>query len=298
MFKRKFLYLIVSSVLIIASIVTIYIAVRFSSMSQSDSVIEQAKLVRDSRLKERLSRPYGKIEIPAEVYVDLIQPENPRKAVEIIISASTAIPARSCRIILITTQAGAETQREEILWSDKPEGLVDKTLLYKAGSLPAGRHQYTAVLEFETEGDNSKMLIASGSLFLDVRPAGILSSNVSFGQIERLELYKELEKRVLVSMKPQLRNANSKVLDKEIIALESANPGIIDRKIQELIASDSIVAEQVEELNAAIEEPVQSSELITLSSLLQPDMNDVPVSGHYGSPVYDEQVPVPEEFLD
>ena len=296
MSKLKSLYLIAASVFIIAAVVTICAALQLSHGVQGDSVLEQAKLVRDAHLKEKLSRSYGKFEIPAEVYIGLAQSENLRKPVEIIISASTMISANLARIIMIKPKTGSEPEQKETLWADTPDGLVDKTFVYNAGILPTGKHQFNVVLEFLTGSDNSKFLLAAGSLFLDVRPDGILSSNVSFDQIERLELHKELEKRVLVSMKPQLMSADAKRLSLEKTAMENKDPGIIDRKIQELIVSDPDIARRVEEINMTVDESVQSSELFTLSSQLLPDMNDsTPLGGNY-APISDVQVPVPDEF--
>jgi hypothetical protein len=290
------LFFIASSVCVTAFIVMTYVILLMPQKSQIKSAIEHAKLTRDANLKDRLSRPYGKLEIPAEVFVDLLEPENPRKAVEMIISASTAIPVRSGRIILLKSGEDSQPQSKEILWSIKSVGLIDRTIVYKAGLLPEGKYQYTAVLEFETEGNASRQLIAAGSLYLDVKKSGILSSNVSFDQIYRDQLYKELVERVLTGMKPQLKNANSEVLDKEIIALESVDPGIIDRKIKELIDSDPDIARKAQELNTFSEEPAEFNESVKLSSQNPQDMNNVSNLGGPYSPVFDEPVPVPKEF--
>jgi hypothetical protein len=290
------LFFIATFVCITAFIVMTYVILLMSQKSQIKPAIEHAKLTRDANLKERLSRPYGKLEIPAEVYVDLLEPENPRKAAEMIISASTAIHVRSGRIILLKSREDSEPESKEILWSGKSDGLIDRTILYKAGLLPEGKYQYTAVLEFETEGNASSQLIAAGSLYLDVKKSGILSSNVSFDQIYRDQLYKELVERVLADMKPQLKNANSKVLDQEIIALENAEPGIIDRKIKELIDSDPDIARKAQELNTFTEKPVEFTESMELSSQNQQDTNSVSTPGGPYSPVFDGPVPVPEEF--
>ncbi|MEJ2649154.1 MAG: hypothetical protein P8016_12200, partial [Sedimentisphaerales bacterium] len=106
MSKRESLYLIAASALTASVIVTACLANKLSHKLRSDSVIEQARLVRDTHLRERLSRPYGKTEIPAEVYIGLAQSEDSRKPVEIVISATTAIPTSLARIMLITPQEG------------------------------------------------------------------------------------------------------------------------------------------------------------------------------------------------
>ncbi len=294
MHKPKSSYLL-ASIFITIVFAVVYITLQSSQKSQRDSVIEQAKLTRDSHMKERLSRPYGKIEIPAEVYVDLIEPENPRKPVEIVISTATLSPVRFARIVLIKPQTGSEPEYKVTLWESLINEVVDKTMVYDAGKLSVGKHQFNVMMEFLTDSENSKILLAADSLFLDIRQTEILSSNVSFGQIERLELRKELERRVLVAMKPQLKNASSKILAQESMALEEIEPGIIDRKIQELIDSDPDIAQMVEEINEAIEEPV-ASQFMTLSSQLQPDVNETPALGGNYKPISDIEVPVPDEF--
>lgn len=296
MIKPKSLYLFAGAALIITAIAVLYVTSKSSPAAQRDNLIQHARLTRDVKLKEKLSRPYGKIEIPAEVYTDIVQSELPRKAVEIIISASTLSLARNAKIVLIKRQEGVEAKSEEILWSGNTAGLVDKTLFYKAGSPLPGKYQYTAVLDFETAGDNSRQLIAEASLYLDVRRNEILYSNVSFDQIYRDEFYKELQKQVLVGMRPQLKNADSKKLSQEIIDIEKIEPGIIDRKIQELIASDPAIARRAEELNTTYEEPAQPSESITLSSEIQSDANNAPVHVRSSPPVSDEPAPIPAEL--
>ena len=91
-------------------------------------------------------------------------------------------------------------------------------------------------------------------------------------------------------------NTSSKVLARETIALESADPGIIDREIKELIASDPDVAKRIDQLNTLTESTSESSELKSLSTQSQPDMERTSAPIRYGSPISDVPVPVPEKF--
>ena len=126
---------------------------------------------------------------------------------------------------------------------------------YDAGYLPEGRHRFTAVLEFEPVNSSEPLLVV-GSLYLDIRPTGILHSNVSFDQIDREVLYRELQEQVLAGME----YADSMLLSKQAADLESIDSEIIDRKIKELIASDPDIARRVQELNTAREDSVPSTE--------------------------------------
>jgi len=295
MHKSKLVYFIVPFfVTIVISVV--YVTFHISHQSQRDSIIEQAKIARDTHMKERLSRPFGKIEIPAEVYIGLVESEKSRNQTKLVISAATLNPTELARIILIKSQTGFEPEHRKTLWADTPDDIVDKTIIYNAGDLPVGKHQYHAVLEFMSGGNNPKLLVSIGSLFLDVRPDEILSSNVSFGQIERLELHKELQKRVMVSMKPQLKNANSKIMAQEMKALEDINPGFFDREIQDMIASDPDIARRVEEINMSEDEPLQTSGAFNFSNKSNTDANDIATLGGNYKPISDVEVPVPEEF--
>jgi len=82
-----------------------------------------------------------------------------------------------------------------------------------------------------------------------VRADKILSSNVSFRQIERLELYRELEDRVLRSLNPGLATAGPETMAHYRELMETASPGLIKSKIAELRATDPSVARRIMELN-------------------------------------------------
>ena len=82
-----------------------------------------------------------------------------------------------------------------------------------------------------------------------MRPTAILSSNVSFEQIKRVELRQELEQRILAGLKPKLAIASDEVLARERARLEAVDPGFMDRAIQDLIATDPDAARRAGGLN-------------------------------------------------
>ncbi len=142
--------------------------------------------------------------------------------------------------------------------------------------LPVGRYHFVAILEFTPDRDNAEKLVLSESLYIDVRGDKILSSNVSFRQIERLELYRELEHRVMRSLSPGSTTANAKMTARYRELIEAANPGLIESEIARLKATDPDVARRIMELNST-------------KAQTRPD------SGTAGGndPVLEEEVPVP-----
>ena len=144
---------------------------------------------------------------------------------------------------------GAEPGRTELLWSGAPSDFIAEAKEYVVGPLPAGRYHFAAIFEFTPDRENAEQLVVSESLYLDVRADKILSSNVSFRQIERLELYRELEDRVLRSLNPGLATADPETMAHYRELMETANPGLIKSKMAELRATDPSVARRIIELN-------------------------------------------------
>ena len=298
--RNKPFYLILGSISIVAAVLLTYVITRNELGTVSNSITEQIRQIRDNNLHNRLTQPYGKIEIPAEIYIGLTQSDNIKKPVEIAISAVSLISVQSGKIVLLRPQAGTDTRDEEVLWSGTPDDIVDETIFYDAGYMSEGKHQLIAAFEFSPDYESSQSLVVTGALYLDVRDKGILSSNVSFDQIKRDELYNELERRVIADIKPQLKNADSKTLSQEMAVMESIEPGIIKRKILELKETNVDVARRIQEIHTFEESQEKDSEQVILSGNFQPDAEDAAVSVsapvRYGPQAYEEDVPIPEEF--
>jgi hypothetical protein len=215
-----------------------------------------ARPSREVTVKRQSPRPYGKLRVPAGLFVDLVQPERSGGPVSIIVSASTDIIASSGVVTLRVPQIGAEPGRTELLWSGAPSDFIAEAKEYAVGPLPAGRYHFAAIFEFTPDRDNAEELVVSESLYLDVRADRILSSNVSFRQLQRVELYRELEQRVLKSLDPGLATADSDALARYRELIEATNPGLLKSMITELKASDPDVARRIMELNSTKVETV------------------------------------------
>jgi hypothetical protein len=203
----------------------------------------------DSPGQNPLAKPHGKIRPPADLSIDLAAAQDVGSPVTVVVTATSQIPVSRGVITLNVPAVGAEPARSEVLWSGTPSGFVSETLEYVGDVLPPGRYQLVAVFEFAPTGENVQSLAVSTSLYLDVRPEKILSSSVSFDQIRRVELWTELEDRVLLSMRPRLATAAPQTKARELALMEARDPGLIARKIAELKLSDPDVARRIMELN-------------------------------------------------
>lgn len=235
---------------------------------------------REVTVRRQSPRPYGKLKVPAGLFVDFIEPESPGAPASIIVSASTDIVASSGVMTLRIPPIGAEPRRTEVLWSGAPSDFIAEAREYTVGPLPLGRYHFAAIFEFTPDRENAEELVTSESLYVDVRADKILSSNVSFKQIERLELYGELEARVLRNLNPGLAAADPEATAHYRELMEAANPGLIESEIAELKATDPEVARRIAELNST-------------KATTAPDSGTAGTN-EKAQPVFEEAVPVPE----
>lgn len=241
---------------------------------------DEIHLGQESSVRTRLYRPYSKIRVPAEIFVDLIHSERGTDHLGILVSASTAVGANSGALTLRLPEIDGEPSREEVLWASQDSGLIDEVQEYVLPPLPLGRHHFAAILEFTPDHPKAKKLVLSESLYVDVRADRILSSNVSFRQIERLELYAELEKRALA-------RPNTKLTDKRLTALsgnatEAANTALVENEMARLKAADPDIARQIIALSSQKAESKAESEKVTRHRT--------------GPPALERAVPIPKEF--
>jgi len=205
----------------------------------------------------RPNHPYGKIELPAELSVSLGQAGGDGDPLTVVVVASSLVPVESGIVTLMVPGIGAEPNRTEMLWTGTPADFVSETAVYEVDALPVGQYCFTAAFELTPSGGDADTIATSQSLYVDVRESGILSSNVSFEQIQRLELRRELERRILAELKPRLAVASEEAVATELARLEDADPGFLDRRIAELKAADPNVARRILELN---ERQIQTTE--------------------------------------
>ncbi len=221
--------------------------------------------------QNRVHHPYGKIELPAELSISLGQGDGAGDPITIVVAASSLVPIDSGVLTLMVPGVGAEPNHAEILWAGTPADFVSETAMYETGALSLGHYCFTVAFEFMPQGDDADRVAISQSLYLDVRDTGILSSNVSFEQIRRLELRRELERRILATYRPGLNIASERDVTDELDHLEAADPGFLDRQIADLKANDPDVARRIMQLNEssaviaeqtshAVPQPEQTSE--------------------------------------
>ncbi|UCF14503.1 MAG: hypothetical protein JSW59_13900 [Phycisphaerales bacterium] len=210
--------------------------------------------------RKRVFRHYGKLRLPAEIFVDLLRPERAGDPAAILISASSQVPASSGVITLRLPDIGQEPGRIEILWAGAPSDLIVEQKQYVLPALPVGKYHFVGILEFTPDREDADKLGVSDSLYLDVRADKILSSNVSFRQIERWELYRELEQRVLASLYPGLETADAETMSRYRDLIEATSPGLIESKIAELRATDPEVARRIAEVNSTKIEAISGSD--------------------------------------
>lgn len=240
---------------------------------------------------------YGKIRLPADLSIHLAKAEN-GGPIAIIVSAASLIPVSSGVITLRVPQIGTDPDSTEVLWSGTPSGFVAEAAEYTVDGLPVGKYRFVAIFEFTRNRKNARKLALSKSLYLDVRPTTILSSNVSFNHIKRVELWRELEERVVASLRPGLATAGPRKMASEITLIKARDPGLIARKIAELRATDPEVARRIMELNQVEAETTEGTGTVEKSRKAQLRTEGDPtraLSPRYRSqPAFEEAVPIPQ----
>jgi len=211
---------------------------------------DQIRPSREIAIKKQSRQSCGKLEVPADLFVDLVQPVRSGAPASILVSASTEVVAGSGAIMLRVPPIGVEPGRSEVLWAGAGRDFIAETQEYVVGPLPIGKHKFVAILAFTPDNGATEELVVSKSLYLDVRPDEILCSNVSFRQIARLELYRQLEQRVLKDLSPGLAAADGETMARYRELVEAASPGLIDSEIARLKATDADVARRIMQLNS------------------------------------------------
>lgn len=293
MISRKSILILLVTIGSISATAMLYVCGQWYHPIRSKPSYDQVYPNQDKPSKNQLHRAYGKIRLPADISISLAQTENVGGPVTIIISASSLIPVGSGVITLRVPQIGAEPNGTEVLWSGAPSDFVAEIAEYTVDALPVGKYRFIAIFEFTPNRENTEILALSKSLYLDVRPTVILSSNVSFSQIERVELRRQLEERAVVSLRPGLAYAGPRKLAREIALIKARDPGIIARKIAEIKATDPEVARRIMELNRVKAKTIEGPEAAEPSQKLQPDTEGEPLRGQ---PAFEQAVPIPERF--
>jgi len=229
------------------------------------------------------------------VSIDLASPSNPGGPVTILVSASSQIPIGSGKLTLKVPQVGEVPAGAEVLWSGAPSDFVAETAEFVVDVLPEGEYHFAAIFEFTPDSQNAGELFTSRALYLDIRPDKILSSNVSFDQIRRVELWDELEHRVLMDLRAGPAGIGLKSVARDIVAAETLDPDLIASRIAELRASDPDVARRITELNRVKAAPAGESEPTEQGEESEPDRQRRRLRNR---PVLERAVPIPDRYRD
>ena len=297
MVSRKSMFILLVTIGGISAMVMVYfVGQRCRAIPRQPSYI-QVHLNQDKLRKSKLPKSHGKIRLPAELFIDLAQTDSIGDPVAIIVSASSLIPLGSGVITLRVPQIGTEPESTEVLWSGTPSGFVAETAEYMVDALPVGKYRFIAIFEFTPNRENAEKLVLSKSLYLDVRLTKILSSNISFNHIKRVELWMELEERVLMSLRPELATTGPKTMANKIADIEALAPGIIASKIAELRLTDPDVARRIMELNRLKVDTIEDPDPIEKSEKLQLLYTEgesirAPSPTSRGKPAFEKAVPV------
>ncbi len=141
---------------------------------------------------------YGKIKLPGEIKITIQKDSIPGEPLDINIVAYFKIPFKDGRIELIIPEIENFPSKKVELWSgDSPNGPMERSVKYLLPVLSPGEFKFIAYLKFFPLREGSREIRISEALYIDVRNDKILSSNISFRQIKRLELREEIERRGL-----------------------------------------------------------------------------------------------------
>ena len=295
MISRKSVFLLLVTAVGVSAMLLCYAGVKRCRVIATQPLDDWDYRSQGTMQRRKTSKPHGKITVPADVFIDLVSSSNPGGPVAIIVSASSQIPVGSGILTLKVPQIGEFPAGTEVLWSGAPSDFVAETAEYVVDVLPAGKYHFAAIFEFTPDRENAGKLFISKSLYLDVRSETILSSNVSFDQIKRVELWEELEQRVLMDLKAGSTTVGLKTVARDITAAETLDPDIIASRIAELRASDPDVARRITELNRVKAAPVGEAESIERSEESQQDVMRRRVQNR---PVMERVVPIPDRYRD
>ncbi len=295
MIIRKFVFLLLVAAVGVSSILLFYAGVKRCRAIPAQPSGDLSSQGQDKLQRNVAPKRHSKITVPADVSIDLASPSNPGGPVTILVSASSQIPIGSGKLTLKVPPIGEVPAGMEVLWSGAPSDFVAETAEFVVDVLPEGEYHFAAIFEFTPDSQNAGELFTSRALYLDIRPDKILSSNVSFDQIRRVELWDELEHRVLMDLRADSTTRRLKTVARDIKAAEPLDRDIIANRIAELRASDPEVARRIMELNRVRTAPAGESESTEQNEESQQNTQRRRVRSR---PVLERAVPIPDRYRD
>ncbi len=224
---------------------------RQNAAGLSPAPLEATHVNGDTPMRTRLSFPYGKLRVPAELFVDLIQPAQMGDPVSIMVSASSMVGTSSSLITLRAPEIAGAPAHTKVLWSGEASPVISESLRYSMPPLPKGQYHFIAVIEFTPDREGAEPLVLSESLFVDVRAEEMLSSNVSFRQIERVALYRKLQARAVDNLSSGSGRGTKNMTGGHYEQMTILNPDLVDMEIARLKATDPDIARQIMALNSS-----------------------------------------------
>ncbi|MHC4205352.1 MAG: hypothetical protein ACYSTT_11935 [Planctomycetota bacterium] len=288
MVSRKVVFLFLVAGVCISAMLLCYAVAKQNQAITAQPLEDRNYQSQEAMQQGKVPKRHTKITVPADVSIDLSETSNPGGPVTFLISASSQIPVGSGVVTLKVPPVGEIPAETLVLWSAAPSDFVAESAEYVIDALPAGEYRFAAIFEFTPDREDAEKLFASKTLYLDVRPDKILSSNVSFDQIKRIELWEELEQRVRMELRTSSRSISlqaAKPLDKDFIA----------SRIAELRTSDPDVARRIMELNRVKTATAGESESAEQGEQSQKDLQRIRLLSR---PVSERAVPIPDRYRD
>jgi len=295
MINRKSVFLLLITAAGVSGMLLCYAGVKWHRATPIQPLDDPGNRSQNMLQQRKAPKRYGKITVPADVSIDLTSPSNPGGPVVILVSASSQIPIGSGTITLKIPPVGEIPAETLVLWSGTPLDFVAESAEYVLDALPTGKYRFAAIFEFTPDSQNNWELFTSRALYLDVRPDRILSSNVSFEQIKRIELWEELEQRVRMELRADSTTRRLKTVARDVKAAKPLDRDIIASRITELRASDPDVARRIMELNQVKKAPAEGSEPTEQGEESQQDTQRMRVRSR---PVLECAVPIPNRYRD
>lgn len=143
---------------------------------------------------------FGRVKLPAGIKVNVDGASLPGKPIRIRIVTSCKIPFKDGIIELYIPEIPGKPAEKVVLWEGDADASLEKQFSYSLAAIPEGKYRLIASFKFTPRRIGARQVGVARSLYLDSRSAEILSSNVSFGHIKRLELKQEMEKRGLLGL--------------------------------------------------------------------------------------------------
>ena len=198
-----------------------------------------------------------KVKLPADLKISL-PPANRGDINTIIVEAKSYIPFKTGNISLDLSSNLENYKQTNILWEGSSDSTLNLTLNYQVALLDTGKYHFRAWFEFISLQEETIKI--SQNLYVNVREADILSSNISFLHIKRIELKKKIEKMGFSNMSidqiqiydpdlaDEVRNLN------KLPTIDNSSAIFIDSTTNDTIEDTTAIPHKVDKKNLPIGE--------------------------------------------